>query len=58
MMRNKYNALLPHLNIKLSKSIQLHLTMSKIYKDEFKTLETLNQTIHYKETQGKWIEKN
>ena len=58
MMRNRYNALLPHLNIKLSKAIQLHLTMSKIYKDEFKTLEIFNQIIHYKETQGKMIETN
>ena len=32
--------------------------MSKIHKDEFKTLEIFNQTIHYKETRGKRIEKN
>ena len=58
MMRNRYNALLPHLNIKLYKAIKLHWAMSKIYKDEFKTLEIFNQTIHYKEKQGKRIENN
>ena len=38
MMRNRYNALLLHINIKLSKAIQLHLTMTKFIRVNLKLL--------------------
>lgn len=53
MMGKGYNALLPHLNIKLSQAVKLHWAMNKVLKNEFSSLAIFNQIANYEPKQHK-----